>query len=244
MRLLLIDDEPHIRRMMRLTLEPAGYEVDEAADGQAGLDAFRNRGDYAAVILDQKMPGLTGLETLQRIREHAPEARVLMLTAFASIELAVDAMRLGASDFLRKPMTPETLRAAVAAAVGSRPPARPVGPHTPPEIVTLTLNGFQIRRSQTSTAPGPASEHEFLVKQFADDSDRTVRVAVDAAAVEQVARLTHRRLEPASGFWRLQAERLLAGYLWTEGVCPPNGRLTLRDVSREDLDVAARWEDG
>jgi DNA-binding response OmpR family regulator len=86
MRILLIDDEPHIRRMMRLTLEPAGYEVDEAADGQAGLDAFRDRGDYAAVILDQKMPGLTGLETLQRLRERTPEARVLMLTAFASIE--------------------------------------------------------------------------------------------------------------------------------------------------------------
>jgi len=243
MRLLLIDDEPHIRRMMRLTLEPSGYEVDEAADGQAGLDAFRDRGDYAAVILDQKMPGLSGLETLQRIREQAPEARVLMLTAFASIELAVDAMRLGATDFLRKPMTPETLRAAVAAAVSSRPPARPVGPHGPPEIVTLTLNGFQIRRSQAAAPAASPSEHQFQVKQFADNSECSVCVAVDAEAVEQVARLTHRRLEPANGFWRLQAERLLAGYLWTEGVCPPDGRLTLRDVSREDLDVAARWED-
>ena len=121
MRLLIIDDEPHIRRMMRLTLEPSGYEVDEAADGQAGLDKFRDGSDYDVVILDQKMPGLTGLETLQRLRDRAPEARVLMLTAFASIELAVDAMRLGATDFLRKPMTPETLRGAVAAAVGSRP---------------------------------------------------------------------------------------------------------------------------
>jgi DNA-binding response OmpR family regulator len=243
MRLLLIDDEPHIRRMMRLTLEPAGYEVDEAADGQAGLDAFRDRGDYAAVILDQKMPGLTGLETLQRLRERAPDARVLMLTAFASIELAVDAMRLGATDFLRKPMTPESLRGAVAAAVSRRPPARPVGRHGPPEIVTLTLNGFQIRRSQAPTPTDSASAHEFRVKQFADASECTVTVAVDPEAVEQVARLTHRRLEPATGFWRLQAERLLAGYLWTEGACPPGGRLTLRDVSREDLDIAARWED-
>jgi len=58
-KLLIIDDEPHIRLMIRLTLEAAGYEVDEAADGQAGVDRF---GDGAAtrVVLDQKMPGMDG----------------------------------------------------------------------------------------------------------------------------------------------------------------------------------------
>src|SRR5438046_1134509 len=93
MRLLIIDDEPHIRHMMRLTLEAAGYQVDEAADGQAGLDHYGDGAGYAAVVLDQKMPGLDGLETLARIKEHTSDARVLMVTAFASIELAVDAMR-------------------------------------------------------------------------------------------------------------------------------------------------------
>ena len=123
MKLLIIDDEPHIRHMMRLTLEAAGYEVDEAADGQAGLTGFGDGADYDVVMLDQKMPGLDGLETLQRIKERAPDACVLMVTAFASIELAVDAMRLGATDFLRKPMTPETLRGAVAAAIAGKPVA-------------------------------------------------------------------------------------------------------------------------
>src|SRR6185436_19436547 len=126
MKLLIIDDEPHIRQMMRLTLEAAGYQVDEAADGQAGLDRYRDGGDYDAVVLDQKMPGLDGLETLQRLKERTPEACVLMVTAFASIELAVDAMRLGATDFLRKPMTPETLRGAVAAALDSKASRRPL----------------------------------------------------------------------------------------------------------------------
>ena len=121
MKLLIIDDEPHIRQMMRFTLEAAGYEVDEAADGQAGLDRFGDGAGYDAVVLDQKMPGLDGLETLQQIKERAPDACVLMVTAFASIELAVDAMRLGATDFLRKPMTPETLRSAVAAAIAGKP---------------------------------------------------------------------------------------------------------------------------
>jgi DNA-binding response OmpR family regulator len=244
MKLLIIDDEPHIRHMMRLTLEPAGYEVDEAADGQSGLDMFRNGGDYDAVILDQKMPGLTGLETLQRLRDRAPDARVLMVTAFASIELAVDAMRLGATDFLRKPMTPETLRGAVAGAIGSRPPARPPRRDSPPEIVTVTLNGFQILRPKQPAPAASPSEHQFQVKHFADNTEFTVTVAVDAEAVERVARLTHRRLEPGNAFWRLQAERLLSAYLWTEGKRPPDDRLNVQDVSREDLEVAARWEDG
>ena len=107
--------------MMRLTLEAAGYEVDEAASGEEGLARFGDGHEYAAVLLDQKMPGIDGLQTLRQLKERVPGACVIMVTAFASIDLAVDAMRLGATDFLRKPMTPETLRGAVAAAIASRP---------------------------------------------------------------------------------------------------------------------------
>ena len=88
MRLLIVDDEPHIRRMMRLTLEATGYQVEEAADGENGLARFGDGKDWAAVLLDQKMPGLDGLETLGQIKTRAPEACVVMVTAFASIELA------------------------------------------------------------------------------------------------------------------------------------------------------------
>ena len=248
MRLLIIDDEPHIRHMMRLTLEAAGYEIDEAADGQAGLDRFRDGAEYGAVVLDQKMPGLDGLETLQHIKDRTPDACVLMVTAFASVELAVDAMRLGATDFLRKPMTPEMLRGAVAAAIASARSARPVRkgalrhPAARPQIETLTLNGFQIARAPEA-APS-SSEHAFRVRHVADGVEFTVTVTIDPEAVERVARLTHRRLEPQGAFWRVQAERLLSAHVWCEGKGPANGRLIVRDLSREDLDVAARWEDG
>ena len=249
MRLLIIDDEPHIRHMMRLTLEAAGYQVDEAADGQAGLDRFRDGSEYDAVVLDQKMPGLDGLETLQRIKERTPDACVLMVTAFASIELAVDAMRLGATDFLRKPMTPEMLRSAVAAAIASDRSARPVrkggAPHhtsAGPQIETLTLNGFQILRA-AEEAPS-STEHHFRVRHVADGVEFPVTVAIDPEAVDRVARLTHRRLEPGGAFWRLQAERLLSAYVWSEGKGPADGRLVVNDVALENLDIAARWEDG
>jgi DNA-binding response OmpR family regulator len=245
MRVLIIDDEPHIRQMMRLTLEATGYQVDEAGDGEAGLVRLRDGGVYDAIVLDQKMPGLDGLDTLRLIRERTPDACVLMVTAYASIELAVDAMRLGATDFLRKPMTPETLRGAVAAAIRSRPAplrrAATTGPARPPDIETLTLNGFQILSRQPPASPS-SSEHQFRVKHFPDGVEFTVSVAIDAEAVDRVARLTRRRLEPGGAFWRVQAERLLSAYLWSEGKGPESGRLTVHDVSRDDLDVAAAWD--
>jgi CheY-like chemotaxis protein len=245
MKLLIIDDEPHIRQMMRLTLEAAGYEVDEGDDGQAGLDRFGDGGQYDAVLLDQRMPGLDGLETLREIKKRAPEACVVMVTAYASIELAVDAMRLGATDFLRKPMTPETLRGATAAAIASKPtrPAQAIVPRSSRlfDIAVVTMNGFQIRRSDT--APG-SSEHSFRVKHVGDGAEFTVIVSIDPEAVDRVARLTHHRLEPGGAFWRSQAERLLSAYIWSEGRGPADGHLTVCDVSLEDLDIAARWGDG
>ena len=77
----------------------------------------------------------------------------------------------------------------------------------------------------------------------ADGVEFPVTVAIDPEAVERVARLTHRRLDPGGGFWRLQAERLLSAYVWSEGRGPADGRLVVRDVSREDLEVALRWEE-
>lgn len=247
MRLLIIDDEPHIRQMMRLTLEAAGYQVDDAADGEAGLDRFGDGAAYDAVVLDQKMPGLDGRETLRRIHERRPETCVLMVTAFASIELAVDVMRLGATDFLRKPMTPETLRSAIAAAIVNNQAPRPLeravaAPLAKPfDIAVLTMNGFQIlREPKTAT---PSSAHAFRVRDLADGVEVMVTVAIGGEAVDRVARLTHRRLDPGSAFWQLQAERLLSAYIWNEGRVPADGHLTVRDVSRDDLDVAARWDE-
>ena len=172
MKLLIIDDEPHIRQMMRLTLEAAGSQVDEASTGEEGLKQFGDGRGYAAVLLDQKMPGMDGLQTLKALKARAPGACVIMVTAFASIELAVDAMKLGATDFLRKPMTPEMLRGAVAAALASRPPepiarSAAAGGRVTPPIETLTLNGFRITRSPDSIDPA-ASEHVFQVTHFPD----------------------------------------------------------------------------
>lgn len=249
MKLLIIDDEVHIRQMMRLTLEPAGYQVDEASNGETGLARFGDGHDYGAVLLDQKMPGIDGLETLRQIRKRAPDACVLMVTAFASVELAVGAMKLGATDFLRKPMTPEALRGAVAAAAEphsaspSSPRAAGAAVDPAPGILTVTLNGFQILPAESASERG-GSTHSFRVKHFPDGVVSTVVVTVDLDIVARVERLTRRTLPAGGSFWRRQSERLLAAYLWSEGKAPGATELRVRDVSRDDIERLAAGDQG
>jgi DNA-binding response OmpR family regulator len=246
MKLLVVDDEPNVREMMRLTLEAAGYEIDEADTGEAALSAFGDGRRYAGVLLDQKMPGIDGLETMKRMLAIEPTTRVVMITAYASIELAVDAMRSGAAHFLRKPMTPEALRGAVAAALDSaaRPasaaPSAARGAQAAPQILTLTLNGFRMERAPRASDAAP-NEHVFVVSRYPEGTPETVSVVIDPDAVARVARLTHRQLAPSGAFWRRQAERLLAGYLWSEGRLPDTRRLTVTDLSRDDVEMAASW---
>lgn len=244
-RILVIDDEENIRRVTRLTLEAAGYEVGEADDGERGLAAFGDGAAWDAVLLDQRMPGMDGLETLRQIKQRRPGACVIMSTTYASIELAVDAMKLGAADFVRKPMTPEILRNAVTAALSKQPdPAAvafaPLPREIPagPLIQTVTMNGFTILEPESE--PQASEERRFAVKSPAGE-EHEVLVRIDEEAVSYVERMTRRRLPADSSFWTIQAQRILSDHLWKEGKVPPTVSLTVRDVDRDELPAAARW---
>jgi len=249
--ILIIDDEDHIRQMMRLTLEAGGYVVGEARDGHEGLKLYGDGSAWDGVVLDQRMPGMDGLETLRRLRAGNPSARIIMATAYASIELAVDAMKLGASDFVRKPMTPEMLRNAVAASLAKKieQPAdaersrRSEPETTPPGIIeTITMNGFSILDTSDEEPQAP-NQRRFLVVG-PEGTPRPVVVEIDEEPVGYVERLTRRRLPPESSFWTEQARDLLSDYLWTEGEIPPSGNLTFKDLDPDKLPLAERWSDG
>jgi DNA-binding response OmpR family regulator len=244
-RILIIDDEENIRRVTRLTLQAAGYEVGEAADGERGLEAFGDGSSWDAVLLDQRMPGMDGLETLRHIKDRRPEARVIMSTAYASIELAVDAMKLGATDFVRKPMTPEIVRNAVAAALSKQPRVGEAITLSKTEVAAepliqiITMNGFTILDSED--ARHEPNERRFIVKS-PTGSEHEVLVQIDDEAVGYVERMTRRKLPAENSFWTTQAQRLLGDYLWKEGKVPPTRKLTIKDVDRDELPIAARWQ--
>jgi CheY-like chemotaxis protein len=247
-RILVIDDEDHIRGVMRMTLEAAGYEVGEAADGPRGLEAFGDGSAWDAVLLDQRMPGMDGLETLRRMRRRRADVRVIMITAYASIELAVDAMKVGATDFVRKPMTPEIVRNAVTAAL-SRPAAAPPAPppdealrRTYPPIARLTLNGFRLwPASGEEGGPRPDPSRRRFVVQHPDGREQEVVVEIDPGIVGFVERAAGRSLPLEDSFWSWEAEHALNNFLWNEGKVPPGGKLTIARMDSDDLQVATRW---
>jgi DNA-binding NtrC family response regulator len=118
-RILVIDDEESIRDSMSLVLRKEGYRVGSAASGQEGLNLFSTQA-FQVVFVDLKLPGTTGLDVLSRIKEVDPEAPVIIITGYASIESAVEAMKRGAFDYMTKPFTPEEVRVITRKALESR----------------------------------------------------------------------------------------------------------------------------
>ena len=238
-RILIIDDEQHIRRMMRLTLEAAGYAAGEAQDGVQGLELFGDGTDWDGVILDQRMAGMDGLETLKKLKERDPNARVIMATAYASIELAVDAMKLGATDFVRKPLTPEALRNSVAVALAKPAVAEP--PLSQAVIETITMNGFSIIDPKEEEWHAPEQRRFTVVSP--EGPSHEVLVEIDAEVVDYVGRLAQKRLPPESSFWTEEARHVLADYLWTRGEVPRTRKLVLDHLDRDSILIAEHWED-
>jgi len=105
-KILIIDDDTQIRTLLAERLRFHQYRVLTAEDGEEGLDKFRKEG-ADLVLLDLMMPKLDGIETLNRMKKEEPEVLVIMLTAFGTIEKAVEAMKKGAYDFIPKPCEPE-----------------------------------------------------------------------------------------------------------------------------------------
>jgi DNA-binding response OmpR family regulator len=240
-RLLIIDDEPHLREVMRLALETQGYEVVTAADGPGGLERFGTGAAWDLVLLDQRMPGMDGLDVLRELRARDPQARVVMATAYGTIELAVDAMKAGALDFLRKPFTPEVLRGAVRAALlqpREAPPTEdlslsrllPQGFQAPrlPLIYFRTLNGYAF---WPVDLPVEEEETEALrIRRMFDvraPSGEARRCAVDVTtSVRALIRTsTQQEHPPQHALWDLVCKSALSHYLWEKAEFPPDNLL-------------------
>jgi DNA-binding response OmpR family regulator len=106
--ILIIDDEAGLRHMMARVLQRAGYEVTTAANGQEGI-ALASEQTFDLIYLDIRMPGLNGLEVLNSIHAKFPDLPVVLFTAQPDLHSAVEALRRGATDYLLKPLKPQTV---------------------------------------------------------------------------------------------------------------------------------------
>ena len=107
--ILIVDDEKNIRMTLSQSLESLGVEMDMAGSGEEALAKLKEK-DFGLILLDIRMPGMDGMEVLRQVREVRPDIRIIMITAYGTIESAVEAMKLGAVDFLQKPFDPEEIR--------------------------------------------------------------------------------------------------------------------------------------
>jgi DNA-binding NtrC family response regulator len=125
-RILIVEDEPNVRLVFRSALESDGTVLATAENGEAAFEQLRS-GPTDLVLLDLQMPGLGGLEVLRRMREAGNDTPVVIVSAHDGAPNVVQAMRLGAIDFLSKPLTPDALRQTVAEVLARRaampPPA-------------------------------------------------------------------------------------------------------------------------
>lgn len=109
---LVIEDDVSLRRVIEFTLEEAGCLVKTASGGEEGLEIFRDL-EPAVVVTDIQMPGISGYDVLKEIKENAPDTLVIVITAYGTVEKAVEAMKLGAYDYLTKPFSRDELRLVV-----------------------------------------------------------------------------------------------------------------------------------
>ena len=116
MKILIVDDEANLRRMLRALLEQEGYSVLEAGSAEAGLGLLRE-GHPDVVLLDVVLPGASGLESLRRFQASAPGTAIVMMSGEATLSDAARATREGAFHFLEKPLTPESVLVTVRGAL-------------------------------------------------------------------------------------------------------------------------------
>ncbi len=146
-RILVVDDEPQIRRVMRTTLTAHGYEVEDARSGEDGLEKLR-AGKYDLVLLDINMPGMGGVEACRTIRQerHGSELAIIMLTVRSAESDKVEALDAGADDYVTKPFSTTELLARIRAALRRMPLTGLEIPRIDLEGVEIDFESRQVKR--------------------------------------------------------------------------------------------------
>jgi len=182
-RILIVDDELSVRGSLEEWFREDGFAVETAEDGQAALRAME-RGPYDIVLLDLKMPGMDGIAVQKRIREIDPAATIIILTAYASVETAVEALKLGAFDYVTKPVDPDDLSNLVRNALHTRALAE--------ENVRLRETVSELTQADTILAVSARMQHVLeMVRTVAETDSSVVIRGESGTGKELIARSIH-----------------------------------------------------
>ncbi len=230
-RILVVDDDSSYRTLISVALRTAGYEVVAVDAGQDALRLLKGNETFDLVVLDYRMPTLDGLDVLREMVSVAPSSKVLMVSAYGSIDMAIEAMSIGAHDFLRKPFGAQTIRDSVQSVLDREEPNAPII-SVCREFQKTSINGFTFE----------ATEHE-VDESFGDISvgfdvigqgniNRHIRVVLPAFMQELI--LAYIDLDrPPCGMrlWEAVCEEKLASFIWQNEGPPDTGSITIDDLS-------------
>ncbi len=182
-RILVVDDEESVRWALRKALERAGHQVDLAADGAAGLKASEDPGVDLA-LLDVRLPARDGLDVLREIRKRRPDLPVIMMTAYGTLQVAVEAMRLGAYDYIGKPFDMDEVLLVIEKAIEAQALAQEVTRLRQTIEGSLDLGGI--------VGGSPAMQHIFKAVGKVAGTDLTVLLRGESGTgKELIARAVH-----------------------------------------------------
>ncbi|RTQ52133.1 sigma-54-dependent Fis family transcriptional regulator [Hymenobacter gummosus] len=187
-RILIIDDEKAIRYTLKEILEFESYQVDQAEDGPAGLDMLI-KDKYDVVLCDVKMPKMDGLEVLERAQKIAPDTAFIMVSAHGNIEMAVDATKKGAFDFIPKPPDLNRLLVTVRNALD----------RTKLVTETKTLKKKIAKSSEMVGTSAPLQAVRTAIEKVAPTDARVLVTGPNGAGKEMVARQIHELSNRAGG---------------------------------------------
>jgi CheY-like chemotaxis protein len=235
-KILLIDDEDNIRMMVRLALQQK-HTVEQARDGNEGLELFGAGVGWDLVLLDYRMPGMNGMDVLDAMRAKRPRVNVIIISAFGTPDLFRDAMQHGATDFLRKPFTIDMLRGSVQAALAHQSDALWAEPE--PTLVggsltfeSSTLNGYRIKFRTGSCVKAQGETLYTFAVQTPEGQSQACTVLLPGYIPELVRAQTNRDTLPAGDrFWEGMCEEALSNYLWQNGGVPQDGVLRITELT-------------
>ncbi|MBN2526180.1 MAG: sigma-54-dependent Fis family transcriptional regulator [Deltaproteobacteria bacterium] len=188
-RILIMEDDPSGRELAVFNLKKAGYDVQSAADGDEGM-ATLAADTFDLVVTDVKMPGMSGIDVLKQIKKNHPALPVIIITAFANVELAVEAMKLGAEDFLGKPFSRDHLLLVVEKALRHR--------ELTSEITRLRARAGGVERPILFHSEKMAKTVE-TTDRFAASEASVLISGESGTGKELIARRIHARSQRANG---------------------------------------------
>ncbi len=132
-KILLMEDETNVAKGLKLVLDEEGYQVDWAETGKRALELFHQK-HYDLLLADLRLPDVDGIEVIKEVKHQQPQTGVIVITGYSTVNSAVEAMKLGASDYLQKPFTDDEIRAAIHEALAIEASFRPA-PQVAPLVV-------------------------------------------------------------------------------------------------------------